>query len=789
MTAPYFGTWWLIAPPNVDPSVVARARKVVGELKEREALTGAHVLKRAVSLNDGTVITASTNHGNVVVTIQSPTQTAEVPDNIANMWVPRGFVLYPAWQANPLGVGLPIILDSSVGPYDPANMAPGLDTSRWTPGGTLGEVLLSPDEDAGYQPATVVPTPLLYDVTAAPQFQWSLQGENYYDGQQPDSNWAPYRLELSPFSNVGNGANPGEQQAVFEGINVLRANAGVDAAIVRLRGFARGAEITSTLLLKNGSASPTGAGFPTSYATPAERLTMEGYAADWTQENFPSFDRQDIAVGVEFLAAGSSSTALARWKADPTLGPAMVLASNAMFVDVGSAGAFTTAQMFSRDRWIAAGNMSWQSSDTSLPPLSWHGFASLNLAWETFPCLYATGMPSAPLTIAVNFTDADGDCWLAYPRSKTPTAQTAEIAMGRHIYCRGRAIAMAPEGALVWGACVLPNAVANKDRLILLAHHPIDQPSDTQHQGFTRYLRVWWCDIPQRSLRLDPPMVIVGTDSTDPYAWSGGTLIDLGIMPASATGKFTASGTPNSLKYASQWRFSQDGTRAVCLRDYAGYADYAYLTSYGSANGMGPRAVELVFSADGQGTGVQTVFHDFVAGMANYLPSEGAEGSPITVAPAAVDYQTGTLNLIYLYTGHKVEDSVSTTYVGSGNASVPDVEGLSYGIAIGTDDFRVDDFSVFVVGCADVNNAAFVASGVHVYSVFDPGTEQVIVNPNYVCWPFTESAAFGVRQFMQGKKVSETWYAVPNGALVTGSPPCALLNGPITLSLANSFCV
>lgn len=789
MTAPYFGMWWLIAPPSVDPSLVARARKIVGELKEREALTGAKVLKRTVPLTDGSVITASTNNGNVVVTIRSPTKSTEEQDNIANMWVPRGFVIYPAWHGNPFGVGLPIIVDSGAGPYDPANMAPGLNTSRWTAGGPLGEVLLSADQDAGYQPATVVPTPLLYDVTAAPQFQWTLQGGSSFDGQQPNANWTAYRLELSPFSNVGNGANPSEQQAVFEGINVTRANAGVDAAIVRLRGFARGAEITSTLLLKNGSPSPTGSGFPGSYATPAERLTMEGYAADWTQERFPSFNRQDIAVGMEFLAAGSSSAALAQWKADPMLGPAMVLGSKAMFVDVGSAGDFTTAQMFSRDRWIAAGNMSWQSSETSLPPLSWHGFASLDLAWETYPCLYQTGVPASPLVIAVNFTDADGDCWLAYPRSTTPTAQTAEIAIGRHIYARGRSIALAPEGALVWGACVLPNAVANKDRLILLAHHPIDQPSDAQHEGFTRYLRVWWCDIPKRALRLDPPFVIVGTESSDPYAWSGGTLVDLGVMPGSSIGKFTATGSPNSLKYASQWHFAQDGSRAICLRDYAGYADYAYLTSYGSANGMGPRAVELIFSVEGSSTNVQTVFHDFVVGMTNYLPSEGSEGSPITVAPAAVDYQSGTHNILYFYNGHKLADHVTTTYVGIGDANVPDVDALAYSVAVGTDDFRVDDFSVYVVTCADVNNAAFVASGMHVYSIFDQATEQVVLNPNYVCWPFTSSPAFGVRQFMRGKRVSEAWYPVPNGTLVTGSPPCALVGGPVTLALANSFCI
>jgi hypothetical protein len=787
MTTPFFGTWVVIAPTNTPPEYIARARKLVGELLYRSDSGAGDVLKCSIGMPDGGTITATINGTMPIVQITLPTAQPQTTATIFNMWVPRGFVLYPAWTAQPYGVGLPIIAASGAGPYDPANMAPGLDISRWTAGGPCGEVLLSADTDAGYIADNFIPTPLLYDTIAPPLFQWS--GTVPFDARPLASAWTPYRLELSPFTNVGNGANPAEQQALFEGINTLRANANVPAAPLRLRGLARLAEITATQVSANGSVAPTGPGWPLSYATAADRITKEGYAADWTQENFPSFNRTDIYTGTEFLAAANSAGALSQWQADPTLGPALVLNAQAIFTDVGSMPGYSTAQMCRRDRWIAAGNMSWQATDTGIPPLSWHGFPSLDLAWETFPCTYQTGNLSAPLAIAVNFTDSDGDCWLSYPRATSPTPETAEIAMGRHIYSRGRAIAMAPNGGLVWGACVYPNATQGNDRLILLAHHPADQNTDTLHQGFTRYLRVWWCDIPQRALRVDPPFVIVGTATGDTYAWQGGTLVDLGNMPASATGKFTATGSPNSLKYASQWRFSQGGTRAVCLRDYAGFIDYEYLTSYGSSNAMGSRAVELLFTPSGASLSVQTVYHDFVASMANYEPSQGQQGSPITLYPNAVDYATGTTNLLYIYTGHTTVNNVVTTFVGTGNGSTAGVGNLLYGAAISTNDYRVDDFDAFVLACSDVNSAAFTASGVHVYSVTDPTTGAVTVNPNYVCWPFTSNPAFGVRQFYKGQKVSEKWYGVPNGALVTGSPPCTLTGGAVILNLANSFVV
>ncbi|MGC1549376.1 MAG: hypothetical protein WA777_12675 [Rhodanobacter sp.] len=779
MTSVFSGTWILDAPPGVDPSLIAMARKLAGQLVQRRADSGIQVLQRILNMPDGSVIRGLLNGTMPVVQITTPATIESQQISATTMWIPRGFVVYPAWSGSPFGVGVPIIPDASAGPYDAANLAPGLDPSRWTAGGVWGEVLVSADISAGYPDPFAIPVPLCYYPSKGPVYQGAVNA----DAAMPIGAWQSYRLELAPFVQHYPDENPANQQALFEGANVARAGAGAQAATLRLRGYARIAEIDASLMSVNGTVLPSSTAYPPTYQNPYDRLTKEGYTSDWIVGPFTGFTRADMYSAYELFAeAPSAGAAIGAWNTPDS--PLTANFGRSALVDVGYRGGYYALTIVDNDRWIHAGNMSWQSSDTAIPPISWHGFASVNLAWETYPASW--GSAEAPLSPLYAFTDAVGDCWLTYPRSTTPTSSDIEPAMGRHVFSRGRAIALAPEGALVWGACVLANTTAGSggalsDRLVLLAHHPADQPADYTHNGWTRYLRVWWADIPQRALRLDPQQVICGTDSTDRLAWRGGTLIDMGAMPAPSTGGVIAPGVCSSLKYASQWRFSEDGSRAACLRDFAPYADYAQLDTGGQSqpNGMEGRAVELVFAIAGADTNITTVWHDYTGNP--LLPSHTVGSVTAWRAVAqAVDYAADN-SLLFAYVANTNEAReapgiIDTYYLGVGPASVQwysDLQSrVQYAVAFAT---ASQNFAPSDVLIADVRRAAFAVAGMRPEYVVSADGGISGENPEWQqCWPFTTSAAHGVRMFKDGEQISERWYPIPDGIVVCPIFSCTI---------------
>lgn len=572
----YSGWMRLRIAPDADPArvnqLIPYARVMIGQLllqiKLVDQATG--VLRRR--LPDGSVVVVRFDGTTPMAEISTPPVPAQQEEDNSNLWVPRGFVVYPAWKAHPFGVGLPIVKDGDHGSYDPANLAPGLDRSRWTAGGPCGEVLISRDVEAGYPNRTAVPAPIMFDPRFGPRPLW-VSDSGTYDNRPARGAWKSYRLECQQYLARDSGQVPADQQAMLEAINAARPM----AATPRLRGFECPAEVMANIMASSGSTDETAAGYPPGYKTLQERLTKEGYSIDIAGQAFGSFDRSLTWKAYEFRADGDAASAVTGWLQDPTTGPHVIEDMGASaFLDTGSVGQHYCAVLTRRDRWIQAGNMSWQHQDASLPALSWHGFASLNLSWETYPTQFNLfsgdnggqrlrwflARPPSPLAQAM--TDANGDHWLRYPRGADYDVTTSEPAMGRHIYCRGRSIALAPDGGLIWGATVIPGSSA--DRLIALVHHAADQPADQQTDGTCRYLRVWWADIPRRNrLRIAPQQVICGTDVADPWGWRGGTQVDVGALGG--------TGAVDSLAYKSQWRFSPDGRRAACLRYKGTLAD------------------------------------------------------------------------------------------------------------------------------------------------------------------------------------------------------------------------
>lgn len=807
MTQVYAGPMVLYAPDGYAPAHLAMARKLLGQMMESGQRWQLPNQQRVVTLPDGAVVRVRLGGGLPQVQIAPATPVVPPEETvIATQWVPRGFVVYPAWHSAAFGVGLPVVPQGGApAPYARVNLSPGLDPSRWTPGGPCGEVLVSPDVDAGYPPEPLIPAPLLADAAAGPQLVTS-QPTNL-DSVAPNGAWQGYRWEMAPFVAHYADENTAVQQATFEAVNAARVAAGQTPATMRLRGFARTAEIAASIFVTAGTEAESSTAYPTAYQTSAARVTKEGYPCDWAQTTQASFTRADVWSVQEYRAMGPSP--VPTWQAEGglllgNLGPAAP-------ADVGYRGGCNVLHLASRDRWLQAGNASWQSADTTLPPISWHSFASMNLAWETYPAIYdVVNRATAPLVPLGGFTTATGDCWLNYPRSTSPTVATSEPALGRHIYSRGRAIALAPNGGLVWAAGVIANGAS--DRLVALIHHPADQPSDATHNGYTRYLRVWWADIPRRDSgqRLAPPLTVCGTDANDPLAWRGGTLVDVGHMPAPSTGGSVADGVCSSLKYASCWRFSPDGLKAACLRDYGLYTDYSDLfavmgvqTSYGKF----PRAVELTFSTGTVSLSVSTIFHDYTPGALaapkprTGLLDTGAMGAfqhnEQPAVPLAVDYD-GAGALVYAYQAQITGASANytVTYLGLGGAMAAYASDLTHRVLTGADhqlgQGGVVNFYPSGWNVVDVSTASFIVDGVlpNIAVTINPDgsfTTSAVVAP---CFPFTNTLVHGVTLYEGGSALRTDWYPAPDGAVFTLATACdsgaALM---VELPLAISRCV
>ncbi len=749
--------------------------------------------ERTVSLPDGTRIRARWDGTmNIVEIVLADKPPPEPEVGPYNLWVPRGFVVYPAFHSSPAGYGLPVVPQGS-NPYSNVNLAPGTNTARWTAGGPCGEVLLTADTKTGYPVNRLpVPVPLLFQPGLGPVFTWDGQGS--FDNRRFESPWTPYRLEQDQTVQRFADENIGNQRALFEGLNALRASSGQSPLSLNPRGYAHPAQIMTSIMLTTGSTDETSAAYPITYRTHADRLTKDGYASVWMNASFPSFTRTDVANAYEFRAlASSAAEALALWSADATLHTQLLQnMGTAGFADVGFRGGYWCLNMVVRDRWIEAGNCSWQSSDPDLPAVSWFGFAGVNLAWDTYPAVFNLDDPDHPLTPIYSFTSTFGDCWLNYTRKPAPTTPDLEPGMSRHVFMRGRAIALAPNGGLVWGATIQnDNGV---DYLIALIHHPEDQPADFTTNGWTRYLKVWWCILPQRThLRADPSRTICGTDPTDVYAWKGGQLIDVGHMPPPSSGGTIPPDATSALKMASQWKFSPNGRKAICLRDYGLYMDYSSLfgvIGIQTQTGLSPRAVELTFAISGSGVNTTVLFYDYTTGRnAPFRQIHSVPGTtdPVVgnlyegpVAPFAVDYD-GVGNIIYAFVGWLYPTSSAAfeptyTYAGIGNFDAKYPTDLKF-LALQGARYKTAtvDFVPTGIVCTDLRDGVFTCEGVHPRTDINGGAIDA------ACYPFTESPVHGVRMARRGTQLDLSWYPCPDGVVFSLGSVCDNAIGSTTV--------
>lgn len=761
--------------PGAASALIPQARTMLGQMMQGLELVGQRtgILRR--QLPNGSTIVVQFDGTTPMIDIDVPAEEgSESSTEPYNLWLPRGFVVRAASADHPGGVGLPVVLDSlKTNPEDPINLAPGLATDRWTDGGGLGEVLLSKDADAGFLRRSAEIAPLLYQRTLGPHL---LGGEASALEQRDDSGeWQAFRLELAAWDTFHPDESAGAKRALWQAINAHRADLGLTAMELWPRGYYRPGQLMANVMQANGNLGPESTGYPVTYRSPGERLTKDGYPLDLAASDDAS--SRAAAGGATELrhSGGSAATVLAAWLADADTKAAIDQDSpHTLLLDVGYRAGFWTATITAREHWIAAGNCQWAPGDGRMPPLSWHGFRSLNLGFETWPVGF-TGDSSNPVTPIHSFVE-EGECWLRYYR----TPQASEPAMGRHIYHRGRAIAVAPPGALVWAAGVIDMGTA--DRLVLLAHHDADQPANNLANGMTRYLRVWWCDVPRADIALRPDRVICGTSAGDSYAWRGGTKLDVGIMPKAA--ERPSGDGPNALKYTSAWRFSPDGRRAVCLRDYGDlpfYADFQSATTATLAYGQFPRALELVFSPTDIGMDVALAWQPLVpawttdARSGTTLPlmavPAGATTSEGAAWPLAVDYDAAG-QLVYAFKADcailSVADINKITYLGTGTGDTVYASAMQNLVLAGAEirtaegDFRHTGH----LQVLDVRSGAFLVEGTRARLQMNDGTGVSEPNPDYEpCRTFTSTPVHGLRAWRGAALLTERWYPCPDGVV------------------------
>lgn len=709
----YFGPWRLIAAEPVPPELVALARKLVGGMLD----TG--VPKREWRLDDGSVIHALLVNGVPKVTIRQPRGAVAVPVEPAAMWVPRGFVVTPASTAAPRGAGLPVVQQGS-NPYAVANLDPGLDLTRWTPGGPFNQVLLTPDAGAGYPPVAARAMPAFYGQVGLLNRGVSAG----YDGRVPGKKWQAYRVSFVGFP-LHTGLDPAPARAaLFEGVNQYRADHGVDAAYLMPRGLYHPAETLAELLSDVGLAQT---GYPPGYRTPAQRLLKDG---PWSDET-PGYGEL-VAVG------GTVNAVVASWAVahsaellldSPNKQPVVL---DAAF----NAGHWAMTTQVRQD-WIRAGRRSFQSSDAALPPISWDASASRNLGWMTFPVTQHDRQIWSP---AQPLVDANGRWWLSYFHSD----YGYRPALGPNVYCRGRVLGVLPNHGMVLGAGValIGSGDAAVDRLHVLAYHAADNAAtDMATQGLMAVARLWYVDFPRGSgqrLHAEAPIAEV----YDPAAPR-----DFGVWRDAGT--VTLPG----IKYESFWEFGADGATAVCLRDGAVVEDILdwWSTAFAGGNGAGiyTGAFKGVLAELAIDTTPSPTLHTTALATGSWLASRGAAAelnylphlAPTNPASVPADAWAVENPLVPLAAGY-VNGVVQVAYAGTATLVNTAGDPRTYGAGV-VSDVGVFGYAVFgdaaikypsqgdsvVISRAELGDAAdhwFYAA--NTLQVADLSTQAVVVD-------------------------------------------------------------
>lgn len=810
-------------------------RKLLGALIERLRLGGVKVGKVERTLDDGTRIVATFDGTLPIVTVFDPVRQVPAVDERADteLWIPRGFVVYPANAAAPQGWGLPVVQLTGEGitPYSTVNRAPGLDVARWTAGGALGQVLLTRDAGAGFPDDESIVVPLLFHaqfgIRPLTELQPPAVGE-----------WRGFRIEFADFSAQSRDIGADEaaaivaaKRAVFEGVNEHRISVGRDPLQLPIRGLHDSGQTTAEILHATHTIGHYSDRFPVTYRTYPDRLSKDGFrafvaAAAATSRNEPGAAAENLlasgtetVIGVDpngipisDVVPGADLTgpaAVDAWLDSPIHRPIIEdegWDGHWATTSIGFRHAFAAQHFYHNNQWIETGSRCWNSRHAEIPTLSWFGFATLNLAWETWPCAFEEGSgstpPADPLRILTPLDLGGGQFWLRYyhakeahPTSPPYASNTWVPALDSRIFMRGRSVGVVPRGGWVWAAAVQKFESPDGDRFnvyrfVVLAHHEDDQPTDKKTHGMTRYLRVWWCDVTWDGfLAANAQSTIRGVygqedegwpwDEVDsPYSWHDGGLVDVGSSTGAA---------PDLLKYASQWVFSSDGMRAICLRDYSTYLQYQNLYTdpatalFAVPAGRRPTAIELTFG--GNAFNPLTVSHAWLGQNAGSVVQDypPVAGWTIQTFPRAAGYDADDVatyamdtlvsNPFPFHVGDNTVYRASYRFTSDYDyAPVSPDDGVLYTSAFAEDRYgRVPNCEALQV--LDVLDEVTIAAGV--IQRFEVVAGAYAANPDFTpCWLHATQPVTKVTVRRRGTVLSERAYDNPDGILVSWFALC-----------------
>lgn len=820
--------------PALAHTYLKRGETLLGMLLEHLRFNKLKTGKRISQQEDGAIITVSTDGTLAVIDIDVTDVVAEQPSTATfGIWIPRGFVVYPASDSSSGGWGLPILLDDSKPATDPTNLAPGLDVTRWTVDGGLGQVLLTRVAKAGYPPTNQIAIPLLFNFTTGLRPTHSQTSPDLTLDQATNA-WAAYRLELKAFQANSPTANQVEQSSIiankvteFTLVNARRVSLSLSPLNYPIRGFYDIGQGTAEIEYANSVLAHYSDKLPDTYQTPEDRAGHDG-TTEQVSAALANDRNKTFSAGEILFANGdyvSTST-------DPNGDPIYTLTSPAPDVDALSAYNFwitdpphaaivestdyddkqstlqpgfkhnvAAAEFVLHEQWVYCGNQQWLSSHPEIPALSWFGPHSLNLAWETWP-MEPTNVHATPLAKFSDFVlpfDDEGLCWL----QNYYTATLASPMWDNRIFCRGRCIAIAPYGGLVWAAAMQKIPATGLQpafyRMVALVHNQADQSSTVTTCGMTATLHVWYVDLPNGfNYAGNPQTVIRGVygledaswpwiTKNSPFSWRDGGTVDVSR---------SAGGTQDLLKYASQWRFSADGTRAVCLRDVGAFADYASIYDLSSVGISGtyrlprgriPAACELTCTTDAGPLSCEFIFRGLAAGAASApagVDPVGGENVRRVMLPIAVDYD-GENNIVAAFDIHTADAALMPPFIAETNSTLvlpfgrfavgfgaynANYAGLTYNSEIGSYISRATlPVHTMQPAVLDVGDGVFTTLGTRSSGLATSGDDSVGVNnPDFIpCFVDTPANVVRIGAYRQGMNLSSKWYGDPDHTLYT----------------------
>ena len=537
---------------------IPAARKVLGLLADTKGSVGTAKLVREVA--KGVIVTAMFWAGMPIIEIDVQAHGDMVRGKTeAGMWIPEGFVFYPASDDSPNGWGLPVNYNAVEGyegyfnVFAPENLKPGLDVSRWTPGGCLGQVLVTQKVDAGYpKPKREGNELILYPPLYHPQY-----GPHPTKPQvDAEGAWKAYRLEFTDYQTNVENTSRAEQAAgkrwkreEFRLLNEHRDGLGLGLVLPPVRGDYDSAQATCEWSLSTHWFGHSCDGFPITWKAYADRGRKNGSIAsedadisdDSMREtpfanptaeilanaatfagDFEYTDQTGFGVfsGVAFFGVISAQATFDAWMGspphkaiieEPESGTNLLRAT---FTQIGHRDGMAAAHFHKTHQWVESGNAFWLSEHPEVPILSWQSFTSKNLYGDTWPVRFAASSRQVGPDILdrtyihsrnslLDPPDGEGvgrtswyQCLHYAPGGYSLSAGT----LGSHIFARGRTIAIAPDSGYVLAAGIAKIGDAQLIyRLIALCLHKADEPGD-YWDGYTPKVRVWWCDLPAHVL-------------------------------------------------------------------------------------------------------------------------------------------------------------------------------------------------------------------------------------------------------------------------------------------------